>query len=338
MTALPKAVEVKVVAAGDIARAGDRVRQLAELIGFTRGEIEEIVLAVSELASNLVRHAGGGLISLSTLQAGERAGVQIESADNGPGITDIERALTDGFSTAGGLGNGLGTVNRLMDRLDFHQPTARGLRIVCQRWVRPRSKHSFRRLDCGAATRACRSAQENGDAFVIKQWADQALLGVIDGLGHGPSAHKAAHAARSYVEHHFDQPFRDLFRGVERACRATRGVVMGLARVELTRSVAIISVVGNVEVRLLGISPPPRIAIRRGILGSHAPEVVAEENPWGPGAVLIMHSDGVQARWHARDYADLSAEAPALVARRLLQTFGKAEDDATVLVAKNSAS
>ena len=69
MTALPEAVEVKVGAAADIARSADRARQLVELIGFTRGECEEIMLAVSELASNLVRHAGGGLISLNALQA-----------------------------------------------------------------------------------------------------------------------------------------------------------------------------------------------------------------------------------------------------------------------------
>src|SRR5690348_16535430 len=94
------AVTVGVLHLADVARAQTSARQYAAKIGFSVQDSEEIALAVTELASNLVRHAGGGTIRLTSLASGERQGMQIESEDHGPGIGDTELALTDGYSTA----------------------------------------------------------------------------------------------------------------------------------------------------------------------------------------------------------------------------------------------
>ncbi|HLH54000.1 MAG TPA: ATP-binding protein [Verrucomicrobiae bacterium] len=325
------------VSQADVMRASDQARQAARAIGFSSSECEDIALVMSELASNLVKHAGGGVLSLTPLSVDQRNGIQIESIDTGPGITDVELALTDGFSTRGGLGNGLGTVNRLMDRLEFESKPG-SLRILCQRWVRPSGKGvSMRRVNCGAVTRPRRGTSENGDAIVIRQWTDHALVGVIDGLGHGPLARKASMAARHYVETHFDQPLEDLFRGVGRACRATRGVVMGLARFDLARSAVAVAGIGNVEVRLADGSNKSRFVMRRGVLGMQAPEPLITEREWTRGAVLIAHSDGIASQWSWNDYAHLAAQGPVRIARKLLEALGKFEDDATVLVAANPA-
>ena len=96
-----------------------------------------------------------------------------------------------------------------------------------------------RRLEFGAATRSYRLLPENGDAFIIQQWEGHALGGLIDGLGHGELAQKAAQTARHYVEHHFDQPLANIFLGVGRACRATRGVVMTLSLLNLSSGAAL---------------------------------------------------------------------------------------------------
>jgi hypothetical protein len=85
-------------------------------------------------------------------------------------------------------------------------------------------------MEFGVATRPRTFGAVNGDAFVVKPWARSVLAGIIDGLGHGQFAHRAAQTARQYVESHFDQPLDQIFRGTGRACRATRGVVMALAR------------------------------------------------------------------------------------------------------------
>jgi anti-sigma regulatory factor (Ser/Thr protein kinase)/serine/threonine protein phosphatase PrpC len=336
---LPKApslVTIAITAAAEIQRASKKAREFSGLIGFAPTECEEIALAVTELASNLTKHAGGGEIRLLVIEGDGRVGIQIESEDNGPGISDVERAVTDGYSTAGSLGTGLGTVNRLMDELEFRPRAHRaGLHIVCQRWLRPNLKNfRLRSLEFGAATRAYRMLPENGDAIILRQWEGHALTGVIDGLGHGHFAKKAAQTARQYIEQHFDQPLASLFRGAGRTCRATRGVVMALARFDIARETLAVANVGNVEVRLIGGPERPNLVVRRGILGLNAPNPVLTEHPWTSSSILIVHSDGLRTHWHWDEFQGLAHEPPGMIALQLLRKLGKIDDDATVVVAK----
>jgi anti-sigma regulatory factor (Ser/Thr protein kinase)/serine/threonine protein phosphatase PrpC len=320
--------------------AADAAKKFAVSLGFSQVEAEEIALAASELASNLIKHAGGGELQLSAVESFERKGMQIVSQDGGPGIAEVEVALSDGFSTAGTLGKGLGAVNRLMDELDFSPREQAGLRIVCRRWLRPAARAALGQwLEFGAATRACRWLPENGDAFVIRQWQGHALAGVIDGLGHGPLAQRASQAARHYLEHHFDQPLENLFRGVDRVCRATRGVVMALARFDQNRNRFTVASVGNIELRLVGGVGPFNPVVRRGIVGlSTAPEPVPTEHLWSASAVLIIYSDGISSRWTTQELEPLVSQAAGIIARRLLDRHGRLDDDATVLVIKNRKS
>jgi serine/threonine protein phosphatase PrpC len=208
--------------------------------------------------------------------------------------------------------------------------------VICQRWLRPSCAGRLEgRLDFGVASRCYRYATENGDAFVIKRWQQFALAGVIDGLGHGQFARRASQAARSYVERHFDQPFESLFRGVGRACRATRGVVMSLARLDLAQQKLTVAGVGNVELRLAGDGPTFRYVPRRGILGLNAPNPVLEERPWTSSSVLILHSDGLRTHWSVEEFLMLLQGQANRAAQQLLAALGKPEDDSTVVVVKN---
>jgi anti-sigma regulatory factor (Ser/Thr protein kinase) len=327
----------KIAGAGQARQAGAAAERLATQVGFATREAQEIALAVVELGTNLVRHAGGGELELRRLEDAGGRGIEVVAQDSGPGIVDVERALTDGFSTAGGLGQGLGTVNRLMDRLELSPRLPAGLRICCQRWVRPTPAPAAA-LKFGGASRACRYLAQNGDSMVVCQWSGHALAGVIDGLGHGPLAQRAAQAARDYVENHFDRPFEELFRGAGRACRATRGVVMALARFDLDRHKVVIAGIGNVGVRLLGGARPFRPVVRRGIVGqSAAPEPLTVEAPWTAASALVMHSDGVEPLWAQEPMKEWLASPPALQAQGLLARYGRLDDDATVLVVREAA-
>jgi hypothetical protein len=155
-------------------------------------------------------------------------------------------------------------------------------------------------------------------------------------LGHGQFAHRASEAARHYVEQHFDQPLENLFRGVGRACRATRGVVMALVRFDLALGKIVVASVGNVEVQLLGGSKSFNPIVRRGILGAtNAPAPALTEHAWTAASLLIIHSDGIQARWQRETIPDLSHSTPSVLARHLLEQYGRGEDDATVVVARS---
>jgi anti-sigma regulatory factor (Ser/Thr protein kinase)/serine/threonine protein phosphatase PrpC len=323
----------------DIRIAEEAARRLSAAVGFSSGECEEVALAVTELASNLIRHAGGGTLSLEPTSREARQGIKIESADCGPGFADFERALTDGFTTARSLGTGLGAVNRLMDELEYRPAATAGAHIVCRRWLRPRTAASAApALDFGVASRAYRHMRENGDAFVICKWADKALAGVIDGLGHGQFAQRASQAARQYVEQHYDQPLEALFRGAGRACQATRGVVMMLVLIDAGRGTFTVASVGDIELRTWGT--PERLGLipRRGIVGLNAPRPAIAEHPFTPGTVLVMHSDGLGSRWEFSDFPWIGHESASITAQRLLTALARDDDDATVLVVRYAPS
>ena len=118
----------------DVERARRAARSDAAAIGFDGMKLEEIVLAVSELATNLVRYAKNGELTLRGVDDRTPRGVQIESHDRGPGITDLAFALQEGASTGGGLGGGLPGVKRLMDRFDI-ATGPEGTTIIACKWL-----------------------------------------------------------------------------------------------------------------------------------------------------------------------------------------------------------
>jgi anti-sigma regulatory factor (Ser/Thr protein kinase) len=317
----------------DCAAAQQSAREMAALLGFAESHVEEIVIAVSELAANLVRHAGGGVITLKPLYAAGCTGIGVESDDNGPGIADINRSVADGYSTGGGLGYGLGAVNRLMDEMDISSRQGVGTRIVCQRWLRPPAGLPCpARWDVAAASRSRRLAPENGDTFVIHKWQGKLLAGLIDGLGHGEFAQQAANAAQQYIRNHYDLPLEKIFAGVGRACRGTRGVVMALARFDSPTRLMFASV-GNVEARVCG---PRRtlLMVQRGTLGLDERYTVVQEDIWDPASVLVLHSDGLSERWQCSDFPGLVQEPAGTIVRKLINNLEARDDDATVLVVR----
>lgn len=330
-------VTVRIASPVDVRIAEDAARRLSASVGFSAGECDEVALAVTELASNLIRHAGGGTLSLEPAVREARHGIQIESADSGPGFQDFERALTDGFSTLDGLGTGLGAVNRLMDELECKPAGAVGARIVCRRWLRPRMTMSSLPLDFGVASRSYRNMRENGDTFVICRLDDKALVGVIDGLGHGQFAQRASRTARQYIEQHPDQPLQALFRGTGRACQATRGVVMMLMLIDTTRRTFTVASVGDIELRVWGSAERLALIPRRGVVGLNAPQPATAEHPYTAATVLIMHSDGLRSRWDFKDFPWIGHESASIAAQRLLTALARDDDDATVLVVRNAS-
>ena len=124
----------RIAADVDVERIRREARVLTTQVGFDRHDAEAILLAVSELATNLVRYAPGGELIVSVMSEANGVGILIQSSDPGPGIVDVELALRDGYSTSGGLGGGLPGVRRLMD--DFTIVTGpSGTSIEARKWL-----------------------------------------------------------------------------------------------------------------------------------------------------------------------------------------------------------
>jgi serine/threonine-protein kinase RsbT len=93
-----------------------------------------LVTAASELARNTLDYGNGGEVEIERLMDGIRKGLRLTFSDQGPGIEDVEKALTDGFSTGGGLGLGLSGARRLSNEFTIDSAPGKGTRIVIARW------------------------------------------------------------------------------------------------------------------------------------------------------------------------------------------------------------
>lgn len=329
-----KPAEFVIAEKADCVSAQQSARRMALAAGFPAEAAEEIVIAVAELSTNLIKHAGRGVLRLRPLSEG-RSGIEIEAEDHGPGMTDPEKCFADGYSTTGSLGYGLGAVNRLMDEINIGSSAGSGTHIVCRKWIRQASQPLVPRLwDVGVMTRSRGFTPENGDAFIVKQRSGQLLVGVIDGLGHGKHAQAAAVAAQDYVQKHDDLPLDKIFLGASRACRATRGVVMALARFSSPSQMSFASI-GNVEARVCGSREKIAFVARRGIVGVDQAHVSAQEIKWQAQWVLVLHTDGLHTHWQWDDFPGLAHEPAKGIAARLMRDLAVANDDATVLAVKS---
>jgi serine/threonine-protein kinase RsbT len=118
----------------DVVRARQAVRAKAIEAGFGIVDQTKLVTAASEIARNTVDHGGGGMMHIEILQDGQRRGVQLTFSDRGPGIADIAAAMTDGFTTSGGLGLGLGGAKRLSTEFSIRSCVGDGTTVTLARW------------------------------------------------------------------------------------------------------------------------------------------------------------------------------------------------------------
>jgi serine/threonine-protein kinase RsbT len=119
----------------DVVNARHVVRMRAVALGFRLVDQTKIVTAASELARNTVSYGGGGILRIETLEDGLRKGLRLTFEDRGPGIADIALALTDGYTTSGGMGLGLSGSKRLVNEFDIWSKPGEGTRVTVTRWT-----------------------------------------------------------------------------------------------------------------------------------------------------------------------------------------------------------
>ena len=118
----------------DVVRARQAVRTRMQELRFSLVDQTKMITAASELARNTVIHGGGGQMSIEVLVNGTRTGVRLTFEDNGPGIADLTLAMTDGWTSGGGLGMGLPGTKRLVNDFHIESAAGQGTRIVIARW------------------------------------------------------------------------------------------------------------------------------------------------------------------------------------------------------------
>jgi len=125
---------VELRTSNDVVRARQLVRAVAAELGLSLVEQTKLVTAASELARNTIDHGKGGGMTLQLLHDGPRRGIRLHFDDQGPGIADVERALTDGYTSGHGMGLGLGGARRLVNEFEIDTRVGEGTRVTVVRW------------------------------------------------------------------------------------------------------------------------------------------------------------------------------------------------------------
>jgi serine/threonine-protein kinase RsbT len=135
LTARTEQVAVRVQ--HDIVNVRQVVRSWSLSIGLGLVDLTKLVTAASEIARNTVEYGGGGTLQIEELRDGLRHGMRLVFEDQGPGIPDIDRAMTDGYTTGTGMGLGLGGTRRLVDEFDISSTPGAGTRVAITKWKGP---------------------------------------------------------------------------------------------------------------------------------------------------------------------------------------------------------
>ncbi len=191
-------------------------------------------------------------------------------------------------------------------------------------------------LEVGIASYILPGQSESGDRYIVKQFDEGALIGVIDGLGHGNEAAIAAKAAVKVLEQFAHEPTISLIRRAHEELKSTRGVVMSIARFNISENTMTWSSVGNVEGVLFRAdrnTVPNReiVLLRAGVVGYQLPQLYASVHPISPGDTLIFATDGIRSGF----YDSISAQdVPQKLADKICAQSIKKNDDALVLVVR----
>ncbi|MDN3295790.1 SpoIIE family protein phosphatase [Streptomyces ficellus] len=308
--------------------AASAARRTALDQGLTGALPDQAAVLASELAGNVAKHAVHGSLYIQPLPL--RPGVEILAVDRGPGMADVERCLTDGYTTTRTLGSGLGAVRRIADEFTVRTKEGAGT-VVCARLGEPGSSAADSTTPGVGAVRVPADGETAcGDSWGLAVTGDVRTALVVDGLGHGAPASEAAELAVRAFHRGADQPLPQLMRSMNRALRRSRGAAVGLLR--LTGDGVEHCSVGNVRAVLLahdGIRH--RFGGQPGVVGWNMPEPRVHRIPADSGATALLHSDGIDSRWTHAPTPFLTALPAPLLAGALVHEYRRSRDDATVL-------
>lgn len=317
------------------------VESLARVCGFGEEDTGRAALVALELATNLARHAGGGQLLLREVGGPDAKGLEIISLDRGPGMSDVARSLSDGVSTYGSAGVGLGAIRRQADEFDIHSQTGpapgQGTAIFVRLWPGRRPPKE-KLVQIGSVSVPKPDELVCGDGLATISSGNVVSMLVVDGLGHGVAAEQAAKAACEIFQKVYIASPIIAAQKIHAGLRATRGAAIGIANVDLAAASVVFSGIGNIAGLAAAGGQVRRFVSMNGIAGHTAGQIREFIYPCdGPGLLVVLHSDGIATNWSLDRYPGLAARHPALVAAVLYRDGSRGRDDATVLVLRRAA-
>lgn len=314
-----------------VAAARRTAERAARAAGMDDPRAAEVGLAVTELATNILKHARRGEVLITNCRSRDEIGVEVIALDWGQGFVDIEAAMVDGHSTAGSLGHGLGAVRRLATEFEVFSQRTIGAVVLARIWPGPAPA---RRPEFALGGISVAKAGESacGDAWASDSGPARTALIVADGLGHGPLAADAAAAA---IEEFARAPMREpgpMIEDLHLALRHTRGAAIGVTAIDLEREIAVFAGVGNIGGAIVSKGVRRNILSHNGTAGHAVRKVEQIGYPLPAGAAVVIHSDGLATHWDPSAYGDIWTHDPSIVAAMLYRDHSRRRDDVTVVV------
>ena len=330
---------VRVGDGSEVAAARRIATQCAEAMRLSEIVTGKVALATTELATNLLKHGGGGMILFGSEEDTPRRGLAIVALDKGRGIANLSMAVQDGYSTAGSQGQGLGAVARAAATFDVYSLPDRGTAVLCRVEDDAVPKMQFDpppRVTVGGVCVAKTGEDVPGDGWSASIKRDVVTIAVADGLGHGAAAATASNAMVGVFATNPDEELPRMLQDAHGALRATRGAAVGIARLLPAQGRLDFAGVGNIAGTIASDEASRRVVSLNGIVGHEMRKVQTFSYPWTASSVLVLQSDGIGTSWHASSYPGLMQRDPALIAAVLYRDHCRGTDDATVVVAKAS--
>ncbi|KAB8320482.1 SpoIIE family protein phosphatase [Tolypothrix campylonemoides VB511288] len=310
---------------------------LASHLGFNETERGKVGIVVTEVANNLVRHARDGVVLLQAIEKYNITGLEVLALDAGPGMDNIGECMEDGFSTAGSSGNGLGAISRLSGFVDIYSIPNAGTAILSQLWASPLpTSQPPDNLELGVVCLPKAGEEVCGDAWAYEISQERCLLLVADGLGHGPQAAQASIEAVRVFQENVNRSPQEIVALIHQALRSTRGAALAIAQINFEQQSVRFAGVGNIAGTIISNVGHQNLVSYNGTVGHEVRKIQEFTYQWHPGAILLLHSDGLATQWRLERYPGLMYKHPSLIAGVLYRDFKRVRDDVTVLVVREN--
>jgi len=308
---------------------------------FTRQQIGEIDIIVSELTSNLVKHAGSGELLYRIFNHQETESTfEILCMDKGPGIADLNRMKKDGNSTTNTLGQGLGAIERLSNYSQVYSMPGWGTILLAR--ITTRKAESIIRKngrEIGISALCVNKPNETvcGDGYRIRKMSTGVQVFFGDGLGHGPQAKEAVDRAGDFFLDCDETEPVAILRKIHETVRRTRGLVATIVTIDNQRNEWTICGVGNIITRMYSGMQYRNYPGYNGTVGLNIPNTMKSTTyPIEARQHLVMCSDGLLTRWDLNRYPSVFKYDNVILAAALYRDYSRRTDDASVLIAKVS--
>jgi anti-sigma regulatory factor (Ser/Thr protein kinase) len=313
------------------------VLEMCQRVGGDEMFCGKAAIVVTEMARNLVRHGQGGEIVVREVASARTPGLELLALDCGPGMRNIAECLRDGFSSAGTAGTGLGAIKRLSDRCEVFSQPERGTVIWSSLLPSAETSSGTPSFETSGISIPVAREEICGDAWEVVETAGVLRVMVVDGLGHGPFAGEAAREAALVFRSQTKMGVGSTLKLIDQALIKTRGAAGAIVELCPAQGHVTVAGVGNISMRLLNNGQSKSFGCDNGTLGTGLSRIREVTEPWRPGSVLVMHSDGLKAHWTHDEYPGLSRRHPGLLAGLLYRDFRRERDDVTVMVARHAA-